>query len=486
MSTPDNEPEAAGPSCYYLILSAVIGAVVLGLEVLAARTMAPSIGTGAMAWAALLAVALGTLAVGNLIGGAMAGRSSADSVVTWSFATAAAAMTVLSRIYRPLMTWAAGLPLVGGSLVAATLTQFIPMLVLGTNTPVLLQAGESRARKGIWHGLVLACGSAGGIAGALIVALVFLPSFGLGRSYLLLSLVLILATTPAMCRRRCWTRSLVLLALLAAIAVCWWHSEESQIVQSQYGEIETRHEAGQSILLIDGLPQTGLSGYADKWEALKQGYLLEVLFLLPTKPRNALVIGLGAGLAPGILGMHGIDCESVEIDPRVVEVARNHFGFTGKVTVADGRSFLRRPEKKWDLIVLDVCTSERLPVHMFTVETMRLAKKHLSNEGILALQFIGDNGRWSASVVHTVSRVFRNPVACRASASMQPVGPCWVFAGRGTLALLPDAMDTDDFGRFCRRVEITVRGELLTDDHFPAELDWARTAALWRQGYSLF
>lgn len=289
------EHESPKTQLYYLVLAVVVGGVVLGLEVLAARTMAPSIGTGPIAWAALLAVALGTLAAGNLIGGVIAGRFSTESVVMWSFVIAAAALIVLSRIYRPLMIRAAGLPLFRGSLMAAILTQFIPMLVLGANTPVLLQAGETYVRKGMWHGLVLACGSAGGIAGALAMALSFLPSFGISRSYLLLGLVLAVSTIPLICRGRRWRTLVVVLVLLVAIVLCWCYSGHSQVVQSQHGAIEVRHGAGQSILLIDGLPQTGFPHYAERWEGLRHGYLLEVILLAPAKPRNALVIGLGAG-----------------------------------------------------------------------------------------------------------------------------------------------------------------------------------------------
>ena len=52
------------------------------------------------------------------------------------------------------------------------------------------------------------------------------------------------------------------------------------------------------------------------------------------QPRNALVIGLGGGLAPRLLAAHGIECHTVEVDPAVVEIARGKFGFTGRATVA--------------------------------------------------------------------------------------------------------------------------------------------------------
>lgn len=240
---------------YYLLISAVAGAAVLGLEVLAARTMAPAVGTGSVTWSALLAVALGMLAVGNLIGGLLGSRERAGGVIAWSLAFAAACLVLLSQYYTSAMCWAAGQSLLLGALAAAMITQAVPLCLLGTITPAILRQGS---RKGPWAGLVLAAGSSGGIAGALLTGLVLLPELGLTRSYLLLAGVLALAAMPATWPKRRWLAALVILAALAMAAVCWCRHESGRVIQSRYGQLEVRKTETGRLLLIDGLPQTGL------------------------------------------------------------------------------------------------------------------------------------------------------------------------------------------------------------------------------------
>jgi len=211
-----------------------------------------------------------------------------------------------------------------------------------------------------------------------------------------------MAAFPAVWPMRRWMAAGVLLVLLTLIAVCWGCHQIDSAVQSSYGQLEI-HDTGLSrVLLIDGLPQTGLPAQFAPGDGLRYGYLLEVALLMRPKPSRALVIGLGAGLAPRILAAHGIDCESVEIDPKVLDIARNEFGFVGRTTIADGRAFLRDTSQQYDLIFLDVCTADRLAYHMFTVEALNTLHSRLSPDGIAVIQFIGDDGPWSASLVRTL------------------------------------------------------------------------------------
>jgi SAM-dependent methyltransferase len=253
------------------------------------------------------------------------------------------------------------------------------------------------------------------------------------------------------------------------------------------------------VLLVDGLPQTGLVDSIAPWEALHRGYLLEMALLLRPQPRSALVIGLGAGLAPRVLQAHGIPCESVEIDPRVVEVARREFGFDGPVTVADGRTFLEQTPRSWDLIVVDVCTDERLPYHLFTREAMEVLRRRLTPDGLVAIQFIGDPspslpsaalpsaslgtggaglGPWAARLAGTVRETFGSSVVLTAPGTTG-VGPCWLMAADDPLPPVAVFAPPDDSVPW-RVVEPTCTAAPMTDDHFGAEWDWARTAASWR------
>lgn len=468
----------------YLVAACAAGAAVLGLEVLAARTMAPSIGTGSVAWSALLAVALGSLAAGNFVGGLLADRVSPESVLSWPLVVASGVIILLSQTYAPLMRWAADGSLFWGAVAAAVSTQCVPMLLLGALTPLLITAG-SESFKGRWTGAVLACGSGGGIAGALIAGLIILPAFGLSRSYLSIAAVLALAALLLLLvwGRKSWGCTGFALACLAAVLVFWSIVSGPGVVQSPYGQIEIRPTNGRPVLLIDGLPQSGLPEVILPREGLHRGYLLEVALFLRPFTRSALVVGLGAGLAPQTLELYHIKCESVEIDPYVVDTARKEFGFDGRVAVADGRVYLTQTKKQWDLIFFDVCTSDRLPCHLFTVEALKTARKRLTPDGILAIQFIGDNGWWSASVRRTAEAVFGDCVLLAPATEFWPVGPRWLFASLGVLPL-PEDIAPPDLNVPWRALYAEGESAIMTDDHFAADLEWSRIAALWRRYYS--
>jgi len=242
-----------------------------------------------------------------------------------------------------------------------------------------------------------------------------------------------------------------------------------------YGQIEVRGSPA-SLLLIDGLPQAGIPAELAPWDGLRQGYLLEVALSICSQPSRALVVGLGAGLAPRILALHGIDCETIEIDPSVVQTACEQFGFPGRVTIGDGRTVLAQCNHSYDLIVLDVCTSDRLAWHLFTVEAMRILHERLAPGGVLAIQFIGDDGRWSASLARTVEAVFGRSLMLCSPGDAGSIGPRWLFASR---EMLPPP--GPDGGRLPWRVVFPMaEGVVLTDDRFATERAWASTAAAWR------
>ena len=119
--------------------------------------------------------------------------------------------------------------------------------------------------------------------------------------------------------------------------------------------------------------------------------MMGALYLNPN-PRNILIVGLGGGVLPTALAKMfpeaGIDI--VEIDPAVVNVARQFFGFNPgqKVQVfeEDGRVFVKRAgkaERRYDLIMLDAFDHEYIPEHLLTREFLLEVKTLLAADGIL-------------------------------------------------------------------------------------------------------
>lgn len=119
--------------------------------------------------------------------------------------------------------------------------------------------------------------------------------------------------------------------------------------------------------------------------------------------RNILIIGAGTGVDTAIALAANPKVESidaVEIDPKIYEIGKeknpDHPFDNPKVHIYidDGRNFLERSDKKYDLIIFALTDSLtligntsniRLESFLFTTQSFDEAKKHLSDNGLLVL-----------------------------------------------------------------------------------------------------
>lgn len=103
-----------------------------------------------------------------------------------------------------------------------------------------------------------------------------------------------------------------------------------------------------------------------------------------------LFVGLGGGAMPRYVRwlLPGARIQAVELDPRVVEVARDWFGFrTDSLTavhVGDGRAFIEAaPPGSFDLVVLDAFDGGVVPRALATQEFLRAVLAALAPGGVV-------------------------------------------------------------------------------------------------------
>lgn len=103
------------------------------------------------------------------------------------------------------------------------------------------------------------------------------------------------------------------------------------------------------------------------------------------------LVGLGVG-ALAAYGEPGQRYDYFEIDPAVEAIARNPAWFTYlrdskaevRVVLGDARLTLRRaPDGTYGLLVLDAFSSDAIPMHLVTVEAVRMYGMKLSPDGLL-------------------------------------------------------------------------------------------------------
>ena len=102
------------------------------------------------------------------------------------------------------------------------------------------------------------------------------------------------------------------------------------------------------------------------------------------------VIGLGTGTLAGY-GRKGDVIRFYDINPAVVAIARNEFGYLGdseakiEIALGDARLTLEReaPEK-FDVLAVDAFSSDSIPVHLITKEALGVYLRHVKPDGIVA------------------------------------------------------------------------------------------------------
>jgi spermidine synthase len=407
-------------------LSAVVfgaGTGTLAVEIAASRLLAPYYGSSTIVWANLIGLVLLALALGYWLGGKLADRRPEGRFLGRIVLAAGAYVAILPFVTRPILDLAAeGLDeLSAGAVVGsffATLLLFAPpVFALGMVSPFAIRlALETVGSAGEVAGRLYALSTAGSLLGAFLPALVTIPLVGTQRTLIGSAVVLAAASAPLLGRR----------SLVAAVAVGVLLAVPPGVVKQSEGEIlferESRYQFVQVVerdgvrrlYLNEGIavhslyrPGTVLTG--GEWDAF-----LAVPALLERAPRTLAVLGNAGGTIARAYGRFWPDVaiDGVEIDPAVSEAARRYLGLRDnprlRVVDADARPFLRRTDKRYDLIFVDAYHQPYVPFYLATKEFFELVRSRLEPGGVLALNVatVPGDRRLRDDIAGTVAAVF--------------------------------------------------------------------------------
>ena len=396
------------------------GAAVMTIEVAGAQVLAPDFGIGLYAWAAMITVALGGLALGYALGGLLADRWDRHAHRLLAGALALAGITCSTD---PLLWDAEAVvrlarlgPRFGAALTAATL--FLPAFIgLGVAYPLAVKLWTRRVDEvGRRAGWLSAASALGSLLGAGLAGFVLVPTFALETVFAgTAAALLIMAAGVLLLGSRARLTGAALLAL-ACWPLCMPSAPLPESVLCRRGSLFGPLEVWQSGILrhllvarsiqaiSTGDPPTSYMPYT----RMISGMLFHSVH---PERHKVLVIGLGAGFIPRELDP--IPCETVEIDPAVVQAAETYFAFDRRkfpVHEMDGRAFLRTQPGPYEAVVIDAFRGFDLPHHLVTRRCFQLIKRRLHPEGILVLNFHGflegEHDRLARSLEATLRAVF--------------------------------------------------------------------------------
>lgn len=165
---------------------------------------------------------------------------------------------------------------------------------------------------------------------------------------------------------------------------------------------------------------------------------------LRPEPKRVLVVGLGGGSLTRALAatLPQAEIESVELDAKVVRLARRFFGYRDggrlKTYVQDARKFLENSPGPYDLIYLDAFDGTEIPYPLRTVEFYRLVCQNLTSTGMAVSNF-HLRSQLHARDLATFKEVFNHTVTLAGMGQQMWIGsaaPLDVSAGEGRLKQL--------------------------------------------------
>lgn len=245
-------------------------------------------------------------------------------------------------------------------------------------------------------------------------------------------------------KRLTWAQgtSLVVIVLMLAI-----ESLAAYDTWSPYYKVTLEPgDAGSYGIAVNGIPHQAVQS-TDMRRQLEPIYFRPYEQAVDNPLEDVLIVGAGNGTDVAIALEQGAKhIDAVEIDPRLYEIGKDlhpdrpYDDPRVDVHIDDGRAFLERSDKRYDLILFalpDSLTlvsgqsSLRLESYLFTTEAMEEAREHLKPSGVFAMYNFYREQWLVDRLVRTLAEVYGRP-------------PCVeTLSGFGGLALMTASKDRD-------------------------------------------
>ena len=502
-------------AAWLLVTAAVCGAVVMAVELLGARLLGVGYGGSLTVWAAMIAVTLVSLAVGYFVGGWLSDRFPDPRLLYGGLLVSALLVAACPHTRFILKACHDALGLRRGALASSALIFSLPLALLGTVSPFIIRLLCQEGRGiGVRAGGVYGVSTLGSVAGTLLTGLWLIPEFGTAAGFRITAAAA--AATGALgllggWRGRQWHKGAAALAVPLAIACAPGVAERvgqtytapdgerveiKAIRDSAHGHIAILDKGRYRLLVVNGIVQTGLPrnfAALAKGQCLGNNYFQELLPYTVDDPRqsSALLVGLAGGMTAALLKLYGMDVDCVDLDPEIIGMAREFFGFTGSAVAADGRQFMESCRRRYDFCIVDTYSGDVFPFHLATQEAFQAAKSVLKPGGVLALNYIGaPGGRAFACLYVTLQQVFPNVLAIGGEPGTD-VQTITLFASdrkiefnKGWLEFMGTSTGVDPVSAAIARLTVKpgqTAGFVLTDNYNPIDFLRAEEALRWRK-----
>ncbi len=410
---------------FYLLTAFICGAAIMIVEIVGTKILSPYFGSGLFIWSTSITVAMLALSIGYYMGGKQADKL-AERLPKFLYL-----MLLLSAFIIGVTPLLSGIikyinvlmDIKYSTLLSGMILLFPPLVFLGMVSPIVAKLIAKEIHKlGKDLGFIYALSTFGSLVGSLAAGFILLNYFAVDQIFFFTGALILLLSMAYFI----YVKKYIYLILILPFVLMFpnsenfsYKSEELSVTKlkeknSFYGKVavvdlEKPQEKTKRFLLLDGIIQGGMEVESKK-SISEYNYLIEEIINYHNQNKeykNALFVGVGPGMMPTSL-KNDFNIELVDVNPIVVDVAKEYFHLELDAKIEDARVFLNSSTNKRDVIVMDVFSGESIPSYLLTKEFMQVLIERINNEGIVLFNIIGNpyGGMESASIIKTIKSVF--------------------------------------------------------------------------------
>ncbi|MCB0820833.1 MAG: fused MFS/spermidine synthase [Bacteroidetes bacterium] len=488
-------------------LSFLEGGSLMATELLSARMLAPYFGSSLFVWATVLALTLGGLTVGYFLGGNLSLSERKDKILLITLLYSGVIIMLMPFTAQWVLNFAHHLAFRDSVITSALIIIIPPVVGMGMVSPLMVaNLDESAETSGKRAGLVYAISTSGGITFTFLFGFYIIPNFGLIFPSIITGFIL--GIVPAILVFKNGWKKPGIFFLVFALAGGYFirqKSLESGIIDVLYqkegilgqvmvADIPVMHHDSiqkERTLFVNRVIQTSYNLKNQRYNDHAYFNVSEDVIGKFPEGSDMLLLGLGGGVLASDAIKKGFRVDAVELDQRIIEVAREYFGLPDQVKVFrdDARRFINATNKKYDLIVFDLFRGEETPAHVFTAESMSKARKMLKPGGLALINsngyYRGEIGKGNRSLYKTIRAMGLFTEIYLTDSLEEKSNSVFVFSN--SMDAFEDKVPVYMQKRFVPKDSIDIADAIILTDRRPV-LDYLNEDAtrVWRMGYMAY
>jgi spermidine synthase len=481
----------------YLFGSFVAGFSIMTVELISSRIVAPIIGSSVYTWTSVIGITLLGLSIGSWGGGKMADKIKNNNFLSYAFFVSAILVSIipiLSQNTKIIVNSSNSILLLNVSM--SFYLFFIPAIAIGMIQPIILKKyADNFSKIASEYGLLSSIWSVGSVLGVFATGFFFISTIGSMETIWIVALLLFTVGLSFVEYKKkdniyIFITFLILISSLfiqnkTSAETKYLFEKETNYFKAKVADVDIYGFGKSRVLFLDS------DSHSIMPEKINQYFYPEIYPVfsnLKKDIKNILVIGAGAYTLPKYFKDYYKEAEVsvVEVDPALEKIAEDYFDlkkYNIKTKIGDAKVIINKETQKYDVIFGDAYNSFiSVPWYLLTKEWNDEVKEKLTDNGIYAVNFIGElegeKAGFTESVLETFKLTFPNFYVFNFGLTKQSVQNIVIIGVKGDLPLTKDTLAKKLFSGknsfladklLVKDIKINSKSIILRDNFAPVE-----------------